>query len=104
MLYSVWKPELSLYEYYQDGKNFLDESPTPIARARTKLGSSMNDISWKVPNGSRKVGSGAIAKGIVVHQGLGSDDTITAFLGGTGIVVLVGGLALAWYLADRGII
>lgn len=68
MLYSIWKPELNLYEYYQDGKNFLDETPTPKARAKTKLGSAMSDVSWKVPSGARKVGVGAIAKGIVVHS------------------------------------
>ena len=79
MLYSIWKPELNLYEYYQDGKNFLDETPTPKARAKTKLGSAMSDVSWKVPSGARKVGAGAIAKGIVVHRA--SSDSISTLEG-----------------------
>ena len=83
MLYSVWKPEISLYAYYQDPKNFLDETPTPKVRNRTKLGVALADVSWEVPSTARLIGNGPIAKGIVVHRASsGSISTLEGALDG----------------------
>lgn len=94
MLYSVWKPELGLYEYYQDGKHVLDEQPTPKIRNKTKLGVTLSDASWKLPSGAKNVGSGTNAKGIIVHpSSLGDWD-----LAGPSLIYIAGLAIGAWFL------
>lgn len=65
MIYSVWRPELRQYDYYEDGVQTA-AFPTP----RHLSGRIAADAAgWPLPGGARKVGAGPVVRGQVATSG-----------------------------------
>ena len=70
MIYSVWKPALRRYDYYEDGQQTaaFPKAPTHLA---TRVASDA--AGWTLPTGARKIGEGEAARGQIA-RGLGDFD------------------------------
>ena len=68
MLYSVWRHELGLYDYYTV-QPALGEIVTPKAthlqRNASSIGVAPEDAAWPLPDGAKRVGRGPLARGAV---------------------------------------
>lgn len=68
MIYSVWRPNYQVYEYYRDSLGVsADDGPNPKLKSKDRLGATPGDVSWKIPKNVVKIGNGPEAKGVVVH-------------------------------------
>lgn len=100
MIYSKWRPDRGGYDYFevpQERRGLGDDLPTPVLHAG-KLGVASTSAGRPIPSGARRVGSGAIAKGVVApldRSGL-SMAGISFSLGSLGTLV-VGALLGYWY-------
>jgi hypothetical protein len=102
MIYSVWQPGAHIYRYYDVPEKFADDVPTPRRTSKSPIGVAPEEISYQLPAGAVATGSGAEAKGVVVHTlpsrpgggapALGSFESLNAV---NWLVLGVGGYFLA---------
>lgn len=87
MIYSVWKPDLRQYEYYEDGR------PTPSTPSARHIGGRVaaDAAGWPLPTGVHKTGVGPMARGQVA-QGLGGAEFHVSLFTYVGLGLLVYGL------------
>lgn len=115
MLYSVYRPELKVYDYYQTPPTSDDARNPPSddvkgrqargGRDGRDLGVSSERAGYRLPSGARRCGQGVAPKGMVVTLQPGS---VTS-LGDTGLVdamlhrpfALASSIALIWWAVKR---
>ncbi|MDP2607318.1 MAG: hypothetical protein Q8S00_32675 [Deltaproteobacteria bacterium] len=70
MIYSVWNQGKKLYDYYETNveQNRVNAPKPSIPTG--KFGSTIEQSSWKLPIGSKMVGSGDHAKGRIAVSGV----------------------------------
>lgn len=68
MIYSTWKPSKGGYDYF-DGKDrdipIANDLPVPSMPSGTKVGVASIECGRPKPMGSKYIGSGTIAKGMI---------------------------------------
>jgi hypothetical protein len=93
MLYSVYNPQTSAYDYYQASGD-ADALPSPKHLRPKELGVPVTQAGWPLPPDARWVGRGDIAKGQVAtplgDAGLSSSTNTLA------LVALLGAAYLLW--------
>lgn len=96
MIYSVYDHTTKTYDYYEGpGPSGTHATAPPVPLVQGELGATVEQASWKVPPGARKIGSGEIPRGRIAAQG-GLGDIVIAGQS-LGRLALFGGLAyLAW--------
>ena len=87
MFYSVWKPDRQVYLYYEDSKGVSDDGPTPSKFNLSKLGNAPSEISWRLPIDAKSIGSGAKARGVVIHPESLGDFEMGGALPWVGLVI-----------------
>ncbi len=100
MLYSVWRPDARKYDYYETPHNTADDPQATHLRATSALGADDVGGAWPVPVAARKIGSGALAKGMV-GSFEGGGGVLGGLTDGIGLGTLIlGGVAAygAWKL------
>ena len=67
LVYSRWRPDIGGFEYFQtaDQHNINDDLPTPELLPPTKIGLPSMEAGRSLPHGARKVGEGALARGLI---------------------------------------
>lgn len=97
MTYSVWRPELGLYDYYETSPSLKDTTPPKPSLSRSPFGLAPEEAAWKLPLGAKKVGSGKRAKGMIARNGglAGLGDLLPDF-GSLNILVLAVGGFFLW--------
>lgn len=104
MIYSRWRPESGVYDYYQvaGGIPLGNDLPTPDLPAGTSIGVSSVDIGRRMPASARHIGSGKDPRGMVTPvsalSGLGA---ISMSIGFGEIAMVAGGALLGWWLRGR---
>ena len=94
MIYSVFRPDLRRYDYYEDGKATAEfPKPTHISGRI-----AAEKAAWPLPAGVRKVGEGVVPRGQIARTGLGGDDTFSSVWTFVGLGLLGYGL---WRVASR---
>ena len=88
MIYSVWHPGRSVYDYYETAEQTVRNPDPRIGGRGGALGVPSTDAGWHLPSGARPAGSGKEAKGMVATRNGGALGGFS--LGGVGL----GGLAL----------
>lgn len=96
MIYSVYDPDTKLYTYYEgSGPRGTHATAPPVPLGSTQLGATVTQAAWKVPPGSKKVGTGELPIGRVAAMGGIGDIAIGGFSAGR--LALYGVIAyLAW--------
>jgi hypothetical protein len=91
MTYSVFRPELHLYDYYEDGK-----ATAAFPNPKHISGRVASDrAGWPLPAGARKTGTGPTPKGQIARVGLGGDDVTSSIWSIVGLGLLAYGLLRA---------
>jgi hypothetical protein len=100
--YSVWNPDHAGFDYYEGPANLREGviAPTPRLPKSGTLGLTPEEASRKLPSGSKKVGKGPTARGMIATRN-GGHAPMGDFLGlelGTLTkgIILVGGAWLIW--------
>jgi hypothetical protein len=100
--YSVWNPEHAGFDYYKGPANLREGviAPTPALPSGGQLGLTPESASRKLPSGSKLVGKGQLAQGMIATRN-GGHAPMGDFLGielGTLTkgIILVGGAWLIW--------
>jgi len=104
MMYSVWNYGNRSYDYYQSDEKGATHAATPpkargalerATRVQSRdLGATPDQAAWPLPAGARKVGSGPRPQGKIASLGDASS-------GGIGLLEIVGGLAVVWFIFGR---
>lgn len=68
MVYSVWRPELGLYDYYEDGRREVGP-PVPSHIPVGSSGIVPEAAAYPLPADARRTGRGAEARGMVARLG-----------------------------------
>lgn len=90
MIYSVFRADRKVYDYYEDSRT---DARAPVAthvRKVSPLGATAEAASWRLPLGARKIGSGPTPRGMVAVDGVA-----TALAGDSPI----GGISWSWLAA-----
>lgn len=104
MIYSRWRPETGVYDYYEvaGGIPLGNDLPTPRLSAGTSIGVASVDIGRKMPMSGRHVGSGSTPRGMITPVSATSGLGALAFSIGFGEIAMVAaGAALGWWLRGR---
>lgn len=104
MIYSRWRPETGVYDYYEvsGGLPLGNDLPTPRLYGGTSLGVASVTAGRKLPLGARHVGSGPDAKGMIVPvAGSGGLGALSLSVGFGEIAMVAGGALLGWWLRGR---
>ena len=97
---SVWNYGTKSYEDYEvPGDGHTHAGTPPRARGSTSLGSTPEQVAWKVPAGARKVGRGPAPKGRIAS--LGAVDDATLGLSTTTWLAIAAGAYLLWRRKKR---
>lgn len=109
MLYSVYRPELKVYDYYQTSPTADDARNPPSDDVKSRqarggrdgrdLGVSSERAGYRLPAGARRCGQGVAPKGMVVTLHPGSNTA----LGSLASDITFGGLATVGVLAGIGL-
>jgi len=93
MRYSVYDYTRRQYDYYEGpGAGGTHAGSPPVVRSIGGVGASPDQAAWRLPVGSRRVGSGEFPQGKIASLGLGGVD-----LSQSGPLLLYGAIAyLAW--------
>jgi hypothetical protein len=94
MLYSVFRPDLRRYDYYEDGTATAKFPHPKHISGRI----AADKAGWPLPGGSRKVGEGLVPRGQIARTGLGGDDGPSSVWTVVGLALLGYGL---WRVARR---
>lgn len=96
MVYSVWRPELGRYDYYETPPSVGDtQTPIPHIFKRREIGVTPEEASWKLPASAKRTGSGMAAKGVVAT--IGMNLPLGDFSGGTVLQLAGVGFFLYWF-------
>lgn len=102
MIYSVYDHNRRVYDYYEgDGPRGTHAGAPPAPLFTSDIGATVEQAAWKVPPGSRKIGSGDLPKGRIAAMGGIGDISI----GGKSLstIAVYGGLAyVLWRSLKRG--
>ena len=98
MIYSRWRPDTGGYDYFESPERFALGGDLPVPRlfATNAIGVASVDVGRTPPSRARAVGSGAVARGLVMPvsrvglSGLGFVDQVPTWL--IGLAGLVAGL------------
>lgn len=104
MIYSRWRPETGVYDYYEvsGGIPLGNDLPTPKVGGGTSIGVASVDIGRRMPMGARHVGSGSTPRGMVTSVSAASSLGALAFSIGFGEIAMVAaGAALGWWIRGR---
>lgn len=96
MIYSVYRYGARTYDYYEaPGKDETHAGAPPI-RSHKPIGATLEQASWVVPPGARRVGSGELPRGrIAVLPGAALGSYVES--GSFAKVAILGGLLwLTW--------
>lgn len=90
MIYSVWRAERGVYDYYETPPAERDAFPPSPQLSHAGIGVSPERAAWSLPFGAKKTGSGRQAKGMIASTGspLSLGGLLPDF-GGTGNLVLL---------------
>jgi hypothetical protein len=93
VIYSVYDYTRRSYDYYEGpGPSGTHAAAPPVARGRNALGASPEQVSWHLPPGAKKIGSGTMPRGRIATTALAGVD-----LGDTGSLLELGVIAyFAW--------
>lgn len=82
MTFSVWRPELRQYDYYEDG---VRTAAFPQPR---HLGGRIaaDAAGWPLPGGARKIGAGPTVQGQVATSGVESGVSSACWYIGLGVL------------------
>jgi len=100
VIYSVWRPHLRAYDYYEATPGPEDvEVPSPghLGAAASQIGATPEEASWRLPGGARKVGQGAVPRGMIAREG-GFPALSGLPTSGLGLVGLGVGAYLLWQM------
>lgn len=111
-IYSRWKPDTGGYEYLQapGSFNINDDLPSPVLQAATKIGVPSIEAGRPVPPGSKIVGEGDVAVGLIAPVDEARLVRRTRSLAGLDgappstvlwVVAGVAGAVLLWYVAKK---
>lgn len=104
MIYSRWRPDQNRFDYYEaaGSPGWGDDLPAPMVGAAGSIGVASVDLGRKLPLGARRVGSGTVARGMVVPVSGAAGLGALAFSVGLGeIAMILGGAAIGWWLRGR---
>ena len=90
MTYSVWRPELRAYDYYEDGRAQAEAGTPRHLRAGRQLGVASEGAGWPLPGDARYIGRGQLPRGCVANPGRPSSSLGDLGDGGTKLVVAFG--------------
>lgn len=96
MLYSVYNVGTQAYDYYDGPGPKATHAGVPSISNVHELGATVDSAAWKLPMGSRPVGSGPMPKGRIASSGMSGS---LGDFGGD--IPKLGILAVAAYLAWR---
>jgi hypothetical protein len=70
MIYSVYDHDRKVYDYYEgQGPRGTHATAPPVPLSQGQLGATSSQAAWKVPPGSRKIGSGDLPRGRIAAMG-----------------------------------
>lgn len=92
MRYSVYDYDRKVYNYFDGpGPAGTHATAPPVSSGRSELGATVEQASWKVPPGAKRVGSGELPQGRIASMGgLGDIMIGGSSLGRVGVFAVVG--------------
>lgn len=70
MIYSVYDYNRHAYDYYEgDGPRGTHATAPPTPLVQSDIGATVDQAAWKVPPGSKKIGSGELPRGRIAAMG-----------------------------------
>lgn len=102
MIYSRWRPDSGGYDYFLSAERYGigDDLPTPVLSAG-KMGVASTSSGRPIPPGSRYIGTGPLARGVIAPMdtsGL-SMAGVTLSIGGFGMLAV--GVLVGYWLGKR---
>jgi len=68
MIYSRWRPATGGYDYYETSEQIAlaDDLPVPRLKVTSPIGVASTEAGRTLPSGSKRVGSGPFARGMIL--------------------------------------